>query len=53
VSCEGSLVAEVRGLRYETSDREDACTLRFGDLEKFAVDYQGKTLQIKQRGGRT
>jgi hypothetical protein len=27
--------------------------LRFGDLEKFAVDYQGKTLQIKQRGGRT
>ena len=52
-SCEGSLVADVRGLRYETSNRDDAWTLTFSDLEKFALDYQGKTLQIKQRGGRS
>jgi hypothetical protein len=52
-SCEGSLVADVRGLRYETSNRDDAWALPFGDVEKLALDYQGKTLQIKQRGGRT
>ncbi len=52
-SCEGSLVADVRGLRYETSNRDDAWTLTFSDLEKFALDYQGKTLRIKQRGGRS
>jgi PEGA domain len=52
-SCEGTLVADVRGLRYETSNRDDAWTLPFGDLEKLSLDYQGKTLQIKQRGGRT
>jgi PEGA domain len=52
-SCEGTLVADVRGLRYETSNRDDAWTLPFGDLENLSLDYQGKTLQIKQRGGRT
>jgi hypothetical protein len=52
-SCEGLLAADVHGLRYETSNREDAWTLPFGDLEKFVLDYQDKTLQIKQRGGRT
>jgi hypothetical protein len=43
----------VRGLRYQTANRDDAWTLTFGDLEKFALDYQSKTLQIRQRGGRT
>jgi hypothetical protein len=52
-SCAGTLVANVRGLRYETSNRDNAWTLPFGDLEKLSLDYQGKTLQIKQRGGRT
>jgi PEGA domain len=52
-SCEGTLVADVRGLRYETPNRDDAWALPFGDLEKLSLDYQGKTLQIKQRGGRT
>ena len=53
VSCEGTLAADVRGLRYQTANRGDAWTLTFGDLEKFALDYQSKTLQIRQRGGRT
>lgn len=52
-SCEGTLVADVRGLRYDTTDRDDAWTLPFADLETFALDYQGKALRIKQRGGRT
>lgn len=52
-SCEGTLVADVRGLRYQTSNRDDAWTLPFSDLENLSLDYQGKTLQIKQRGGRT
>ena len=52
-SCEGSLVADVHGLRYQTSNREDGWSLPFGDVERFALDYQGKTLQIRQRGGRT
>ena len=52
-SCEGTLVADVRGLRYDTTNRDDAWTLTFADLETFALDYQGKTLRIKQRGGRT
>ncbi len=52
-SCEGTLAADVRGLRYQTANRDDAWTLTFGDLEKFALDYQSKTLQIRQRGGRT
>ena len=43
----------MHSLRYETSNREDAWRLAFGDLEKFVLDYQDKTLQIKQRGGRT
>ena len=34
-------------------NQDDAWTLTFGDLEKFALDYQSKTLRIKQRGGRT
>jgi hypothetical protein len=38
-SCGGSLIADVRGLRYVTPDREDAFSLPFGNLEKFALDY--------------
>jgi PEGA domain len=52
-SCEGSLVADVRGLRFETSNTDDAWTLPFSALETFSVDYKSKTLQIKQREGRS
>lgn len=52
-SCEGTLVATLEGLRYETSNRNDAFTLPYAQVETFAVDYLEKNLRVKQRGGRT
>ncbi len=52
-SCEGTLRATPAGLRYDTSNRNDAFTLGFDDLEVFEVDYLQKNLKVKQRGGRT
>ena len=50
-NCEGSLVADLNGIRYETDD--DAFTLPLAELEEFEVDYLEHNLRIKQRGGRT
>lgn len=52
-SCQGRLVADPQGLRYETSNKNDAFALKFADLETFEIDYLEKNLRIKQRGGRT
>jgi PEGA domain len=52
-SCSGRLVASVQGLRYESANRGDAFTLRYADLETFAIDYLKKNLRVKQRGGKT
>jgi hypothetical protein len=52
-SCQGSLVADVHGLRYQTTKQEDAWTMPFADVEIFVVDYQAKNLRIKRRQGRT
>lgn len=52
-SCEGRLLADPHGLRYETTHKNDAFVLKFADLEAFEVDYLKKNLRIKQRGGRT
>lgn len=52
-SCQGQLVADPHGLRYETSHKNDAFSLKFADLETFEIDYLEKNLRIKQRGGRT
>ena len=52
-SCEGTLSASVDGLRYVTSNKGDAFTLAFGQLETFAIDYLDKNLRVKQRGGKT
>ncbi|MEW6323386.1 MAG: PEGA domain-containing protein, partial [Acidobacteriota bacterium] len=52
-SCEGTLVATIDGLRYETSNRNDGFTLAFDQLDTFTVDYMDKNLRVKQRGGRT
>lgn len=52
-SCSGRLVADPRGLRYETARSEDAFTLAFDELDTFVVDYLKKTLRVKKRGGRT
>jgi hypothetical protein len=52
-SCEGSLIANLHELRYETSEADDVMRLSFSNLERFAVDDDGRTLQVKERGGRT
>ena len=41
------------GLRYATSNKGDAFTLSFGQIETFSVDYLDKNLRVKQRGGKT
>jgi hypothetical protein len=51
-SCEGRLVADPQGIRYETSNKDDAFTLRFADVESFEIDYLKKNLRIKKRGGK-
>lgn len=52
-SCEGRLVATPRGLRYETTQKNDAFSLSFDQLESFEVDYLKKNLRVKRRGGKT
>ena len=52
-SCDGTLVATLDGLRYETSNKGDAFTLPYAQVETFVVDYLEKNLRVKQRGGKT
>ena len=52
-SCEGTLTASLDGLRYVTSNKGDAFTLSYGQVETFTVDYLDKNLRVKQRGGKT
>jgi hypothetical protein len=51
--CEGTLVATVDGIAYQTSHTDDAFTLPYAQVETFAVDYLEKNLRVKQKGGRT
>jgi hypothetical protein len=52
-SCEGTLSASLDGLKYESSNKGDAFTLPYGQVEQFAVDYLQKNLRVKQKGGKT
>ena len=49
-SCMGRLVATPRGVRYETTDADDAFEATLADLETFQVDYLQKNLRSKPRG---
>lgn len=51
--CDGTLVATVDGLSYETTNKNDAFTLPFAQVETLAVDYLDKNLRVKQKGGKT
>ena len=51
-SCRGRLVATPQGLRYETSNREDAFSAPLVDIEAFQVDYLKKNLNVKLPKGR-
>lgn len=52
-SCSGRLVADVEGLRYETSNQDHAFTVKHADVETLDVNYLEKNLRLKVRGGRT
>lgn len=52
-SCEGRLLATIAGLRYDTSNKGDAFSIGFGDLETFEIGYLQKNLRVKKRGGKT
>ena len=52
-SCEGTLTASLDGLKYETSNKGDAFTLPYAQVETFTVDYLQKNLRVTQRGGKT
>lgn len=52
-SCEGTLMATVDGLAYQTTNQNDAFRLDFSEVETFEVNYLEKNLRVKQRGGRT
>jgi len=51
--CEGTLRATVDGLSYETTNKGDAFTLPYAQVESFEVNYLEKNLRVKQRGGKT
>ncbi|MGH9333356.1 MAG: PEGA domain-containing protein [Vicinamibacteria bacterium] len=51
-SCEGTLVADKGGLRYETSNKNDAFNAPFALLEQFEIDYVDKNLKVKLRKGK-
>jgi PEGA domain-containing protein len=52
-SCEGTLIATLYGLTYETSHRSDGFTLPYTQAEQFDVEYLQKNLRLKQKGGKT
>jgi hypothetical protein len=51
--CEGTLIANVDGLTYETTNKADAFTMPYAQLETFVVDYLEKNLRVKQKSGKT
>jgi hypothetical protein len=51
-SCTGRLIGTPQGVRFDTTDKEDAFQAALGDLETFQVDYLQKNLRVKPRGGK-
>jgi hypothetical protein len=51
-ACRGRLVATPQGMRYETTDKEDAFNVPLRDLETFQVEYLEKNLRVKLQKGK-
>jgi hypothetical protein len=51
-SCKGRLTATPQGIRYDTTDKNDAFSVPLAGVERFDVDYLAKTLHIKPANGR-
>jgi len=52
-ACEGTLVATLYGLTYETTHDSDGFTLPYTQAEVLEVDYLQKNLRVRQKGGKT
>ena len=52
-ACDGVLSASLDGLKYESTNKSDAFTLPYTQVEQFAVDYLQKNLRVKHKGGKT
>jgi hypothetical protein len=52
-SCRGRLVATTAGLRYEAGKGGDSFEAPFASLEPLQLDYMGRNLRVKKKGGKT
>jgi hypothetical protein len=52
-SCRGRLLATTTGLRYEADKGGDSFDAPFAKLEPLQLDYLGRNLRVRQRGGKT
>jgi hypothetical protein len=50
--CRGTLTATQHGLRYETTDKDDAFSAAILDIETLEIDYLQNRLRIGVRGGK-
>lgn len=51
-SCKGRLSATPQGLRYATTNKDDAFSVPLLDLQTFEVDYLAKLLRVQSRKGK-
>lgn len=51
-SCKGRLVATPQGIRYDTTDKDDAFSIALTDVEQLEVDYLAKVLRVKSKKGK-
>jgi hypothetical protein len=51
-SCKGRLIATPQGIRYDSTDKDDAFRTGLLDLDTFEVDYLDKNLRIKPKQGK-
>ena len=51
-SCRGRLVATPEGIRYETTNKDDAFSAGLLDLDDFQVDYLQKNLKVAVKKGK-
>jgi hypothetical protein len=51
-SCKGRLIATPQGMRYDTTDKDDAFKTTLLDIDTFEVDYLKKNLRIKLKQGK-
>jgi PEGA domain-containing protein len=51
-SCRGQLIATAKGIRYDTTDKDDGFNVPLLDVETFQVEYLAKNLKLKIQKGK-